>query len=443
LSGLAKLNPNDPSKIGPYEIVARLGSGGMGVVFLGTLGSKRVAIKIVRSSYLDSPGLRTRFEREIETLKRIDSPRVARFLDSSIDEDIAWHAVEFVNGPNLNDMIKSEGPLSETNWWKLASQLMEALQAIHKLGIIHRDIKPSNIIITDNGLSLIDFGISQDSDATSLTSTGMVAGSPAWLAPEQLEGTALSPATDIFSAGSVLVFAAKGNSPWGSETSMTIPVLYQRILTASPDLSGLSDQQIEFLSGLLQSDPKKRTVLSIPKFDSDSGEMVKIRVNSSRGSTQKRGLSASPKATRPRLLRRLLLTLGSLVGLVILATLFFSGTPEKLSAAGCSTLASQRQQLIDDFQAAYRSGDSSWGEEEKTILSSLERYRNAVRSIQPSGDTTKDFLKVNVQLSDELYSMLDSLGPSQSFAYAYGPEYRKLLNHSVSIFDEGELCGSE
>lgn len=255
---MEKLRKGDPEKIGPYDLIARLGAGGMGVVFLGTRGVDRFAIKVVRSSFLDDPSLKTRFLREIETLKKVSSPYVARFLDSSIDEELAWHAVEFVNGPNLRELVDSKGPLSEADWWRLASQLKDGLESIHSLGIVHRDIKPSNIIMSESGMKLIDFGISQDSEATSLTTTGMVAGSPAWLSPEQLEGTDVSAASDLFSAGSVLTFAATGRSPWGQETSMSVPVVYQKILTGDISLEGISESQKSLITDLLHRDPIHR-----------------------------------------------------------------------------------------------------------------------------------------------------------------------------------------
>lgn len=258
MAGLEKLRPNDPETIGPYTIVARLGSGGMGVVFLGRKGAKRFAIKIVKDSFLDDPSLRSRFSREIETLRKIDSVYVARIEDFSTEGEFAWHATEFVNGPTLRELIDNEGPLNQEEWWSLARELKSALDAIHIEGIIHRDIKPSNIIISDSGAKIIDFGISLDSDATSITSTGLVSGSPAWLSPEQLEGKELSPGSDLFSAGSVLVFAATGRSPWGVETSMSVPVVYQKILTGDMDLGGLSAQQQDVVRNLQGTDPNKR-----------------------------------------------------------------------------------------------------------------------------------------------------------------------------------------
>jgi serine/threonine protein kinase len=254
-----RLRPSDPENIGPYKLIARLGAGGMGVVFLGTKGTDRAAIKVVRNSFLDDPSLKTRFVREIETLKKIDSPYVAKIVDSSVEEELSWHAVEFVNGPTLRELVDTNGPLTEVLWWELAHQLGEALAAVHRLGIVHRDIKPANIIMSDTGPKIIDFGISQDSDATSLTMTGTVAGSPAWLSPEQLEGVAVTAGSDLYSLGSVLVFAATGQSPWGSETSMSIPAVHQKILTGEPNLDGLSDRQKDLIQALQKSDPSARS----------------------------------------------------------------------------------------------------------------------------------------------------------------------------------------
>jgi len=245
-----RLRHNDPEIIGPYKVIARLGSGGMGVVFLGTRGVDRAAIKVVRSTFLDDPSLNTRFFREIETLKRIDSPFVAKIVDSSIDDELIWHAVEFINGPTLRELIDTNGPLSEDAWWELAQQLGEALNSVHALGIVHRDIKPANIIMSDKGPIIIDFGIAQDSDVTSLTTTGAVSGSPAWLSPEQLEGTEIGAGSDLFSLGSVLVFAATGRSPWGDETALSVPVVYQKILSGQPNLEGLSGSQQNLVTAL-------------------------------------------------------------------------------------------------------------------------------------------------------------------------------------------------
>ena len=258
---MEKLRPGDPEQLGPYKIIARLGSGGMGVVFLGSQGSRRVAVKVVRSSFLDNPSLRTRFEREIDTLKKLKSKHVAAYLDSDVDGELAWHAVEFVNGPTLREQIEHDGPMSPDEWWAFYENLKTALTDLHAFGITHRDLKPSNIILSETGIKLIDFGIAQDSEATSITTTGTVTGSPAWLSPEHLEGTELGPASDLFSAGSILVYAAKGTSPWGNETTMTVPVAFQRILSLDLRLDGLNPEFEPAVRALLVSDAASRSFI--------------------------------------------------------------------------------------------------------------------------------------------------------------------------------------
>ena len=256
---MQRLRPDDPETIGRYSLVARLGSGGMGVVFLATAGSQSVALKVVRTSYLDNAHLHSRFVREIETLKKIDSPHVAKIFDYSVEEDTAWHAVEFVSGPTLKQKVETDGPLEAGEWDKLARELQAGLGDIHRLGIVHRDLKPANIVMGDNGVKLIDFGIAQDDDATSMTMTGLVAGSPAWMSPERLEGEDDSPASDLFSAGSVLTFAATGNSPWGASDKTTVSTMLTRIISGTPNLEGLTSDQERVVRGLLTPDPARRS----------------------------------------------------------------------------------------------------------------------------------------------------------------------------------------
>jgi serine/threonine protein kinase len=276
-----RLREHDPETIGPYKLIARLGAGGMGIVFLGTKGVERAAIKVVRNTFLDDPSLKARFVREIDTLSKISSPYVARIIDSSTEADLAWHAVEFVNGPTLRELISSGGPLAEEDWWQLAQQLTDGLDSFHQLGIVHRDIKPSNIIMSETGPKIIDFGIAQDDDATSLTMTGAVAGSPAWLSPEQLEGSEITSGSDLYSLGSVLVFAATGKSPWGDDTSMSVPVVYQKILSGASDLNGLSESQRATVEALQDTHPGSRRFIGkaskhAPKKPRD--EKTRVRV---------------------------------------------------------------------------------------------------------------------------------------------------------------------
>jgi serine/threonine protein kinase len=255
---LQTLSKNDPKSIGPFTLFARLGAGGMGVVYLATRGTQSVALKVLNASTVENPQARYRFKKEIQTLRQIDSPFVAKVIDSHADEETAWLAVEFINGPDLKALVEDRGPLPFDQWITLAHGLLSGLQAIHAEGVIHRDIKPGNILISETGPKIIDFGISQDLDATSLTTTGLMAGSPAWLSPEQIDGAKLTSATDIFSAGSVLNFAASGVSPWGNQNTSTNSVIFNNILSKSPNTSKIPEPQRGLIEALLEKEHKSR-----------------------------------------------------------------------------------------------------------------------------------------------------------------------------------------
>jgi len=252
------LASSDPKKIGQFTVVARLGSGGMGTVYLATRARQRVALKVLSNALLSDPGARLRLSREAETLEKLSSPYIARLVDWRVSEEEAWLSLTFINGDNLRDLVLQNGPLPEPTWWALAAGVLEALKVSHQKEVVHRDIKPSNIVMSHDGPVVIDFGISQGIDATRLTSTGGFQGSPAWLSPEQLEIENVGTLSDIYSLASTLVFAATGQSPWGPEGSLTVPVLFSRILANKPDLSGLSPQQVEFLTPLFSADPESR-----------------------------------------------------------------------------------------------------------------------------------------------------------------------------------------
>ena len=258
---MERLRPGDPEQIGPWQIVNRLGSGGMGLVYLGTDGTRSAAIKTVREHLLEDPTSRTRLSREVLSLKKVKSKYIAEIVGSDTDASTAWIATSFVDGPSLKKLIEKEGPLKEAQWIDLAKGLFQAISAVHKVGIIHRDVKPSNILIAASGPKLIDFGISFSSDSTSLTKTGLVAGTPAWLAPEQFENREVTSAVDNFALGSVLYFAATGSAPWGDEDSSAAHVMRQ-ILTSEPDLKKLTPTQRDVIGQLLEKDPKKRIIAS-------------------------------------------------------------------------------------------------------------------------------------------------------------------------------------
>lgn len=254
---MERLRASDPEQIGPWQIVNRLGAGGMGIVYMGTNGTRAAAIKIVRDFLLEDPTSRTRLAREVTSLKKVKSKYVAEIVGADIDASPAWIATNYVDGPSLKTLIDNEGPLSEPQWFELATGLISGLAGVHAVDVIHRDIKPSNILMSTTGPRLIDFGISFSSDATALTRTGMVAGTPTWFAPEQFQNTKITTAVDNFAAGSILYFAATGTSPWGNEDTSVANTMNQ-ILTKDPDLKLLSENQRIIIGQLLDKNPKNR-----------------------------------------------------------------------------------------------------------------------------------------------------------------------------------------
>ena len=249
------LEPRDPAALGPWVTRRRIGAGGMGVVFLAENGQTQAAVKMVRPGLLDDPHVQTRFSREVDTLRRVRDVHICGYLDADVDHDPAWMATEYVPGPTLRDQVTDAGPISGEAWWQLAQGLAQALAVLEVHGVIHRDFKPANVILADRGPVLIDFGIAHPEEATSLTLTGMVAGSPSWLSPEQADGHPVTTASDVFSLGSVLAYAATGRPPFGS--GQTVAVLYA-IVTAEPDLLGIDKERADLLQTLLAKRPADR-----------------------------------------------------------------------------------------------------------------------------------------------------------------------------------------
>lgn len=258
---MERLRAGDPEQIGPWQIINRLGSGGMGIVYMGTNGTRAAAIKVVRDFLLEDPASRTRIAREVDTLLRVKSEFVAEIVGSDVNGNPAWIATDYVDGPSLKTLVEKEGPLRFDEWIEFAKGFLSAVAAVHSVGVVHRDIKPSNILISKAGPKLIDFGISFTNDATSLTGTGMVAGTPAWLAPEQFLGREITVAVDNFAAGSTLMYAATGKVPWGAEDSSVGAVMHT-ILVEEPDTSLLTEFQIEIITPLLIKDAASRKTAS-------------------------------------------------------------------------------------------------------------------------------------------------------------------------------------
>ena len=250
------LGDADPRDIGPYHLVARIGAGGMGVVYLAKDATgNQVAVKLVRAELADDPGFRARFRREVEAGQRVGGICTAKYLDADVVSERPYLVTEYVAGGNLADRVSTEGPLVGDQLVGLAVGLAEAIVAMHAAGVIHRDLKPSNVLLAPHGPKVFDFGISHAADATSLTQTGIVVGSPAWMAPEQARTGEATPAVDVFSWGATVAFAATGRSPFGE--GRPDAVIY-RVVHESPDLNGVPPKLYDLVARALQKDPAAR-----------------------------------------------------------------------------------------------------------------------------------------------------------------------------------------
>ncbi|MEY9872939.1 outer membrane protein assembly factor BamB [Streptacidiphilus sp. MAP12-33] len=252
------LEADDPAVIGPYRLVARLGAGGMGRVYLArSAGGRTVAVKVVRADLADNPDFRDRFRREVAAAQSVDGAYTAPVVDADRDSATPWLATAYVLGPSLTEAVAQYGPMPEDTVRALGAVLAEALTAIHGAGLIHRDLKPSNVLLAADGPRVIDFGIARalDGAGAALTSTGVVVGSPGFMSPEQASGKRIGPEGDVFSLGSVLAFAATGHGPFGQESAASL--LY-RVVHESPDLERVPASLREAIGACLAKDPADR-----------------------------------------------------------------------------------------------------------------------------------------------------------------------------------------
>ncbi|HXT89680.1 MAG TPA: serine/threonine-protein kinase [Trebonia sp.] len=247
----------DPERIGSYTIIGRLGAGAMGQVFLArSTAGRLVAVKTIRVELAEEPGFRARFAREVAAASRVSGVFTAAVIEADPDADLPWVATAYVPAPSLSTLVKKAGPLPVPAVRWLAAGCAEALQSIHGAGLLHRDVKPSNVLVAPDGPRVIDFGVARAAERVQLTSTRGAAGTPAYMAPEQArDATLASPASDVFSLGATLVYAATGHPPYRGETVMDILV---RLATEPPDLDGLPDELSALVTACLQRVPRDR-----------------------------------------------------------------------------------------------------------------------------------------------------------------------------------------
>ncbi|WP_371566334.1 serine/threonine-protein kinase [Streptomyces canus] len=251
------LGVDEPTAVGPYRLLGRLGSGGMGRVYLGrSAGGRTVAVKIVHPHFALDEEFRARFRREVDAARRVGGAWTAPVLDADPEAAVPWVATGYAAGPSLTSAVTDGGPLPEHSVRVLGAGLAEALVAVHGLGLVHRDVKPSNVLLTVDGPLLIDFGIARATDGTaSLTSTGVSIGSPGYMSPEQILSKGVSGAADVFSLGAVLAYAATGVPPFPGDSSASL--LY-KVVHEEPELGSLTGELRDLVGACLSKSAQDR-----------------------------------------------------------------------------------------------------------------------------------------------------------------------------------------
>ncbi|MEU1277328.1 PQQ-binding-like beta-propeller repeat protein [Streptomyces sp. NPDC005805] len=247
------LTQHDPRRIGPFEVLGRLGAGGMGLVYLARSASgRRVAIKTVRTELAEDQLFRVRFTREVEAARAVSGFYTAAVVDADPRAAVPWLATAYVPAPSLEEIVNECGPLPAQAVRWLAAGIAEALQSIHGAGLVHRDLKPSNVLVVEDGPRVIDFGIASGVSNTRLTMTNVAVGTPAYMSPEQArDSRSVTGASDVFSLGSTLVFAATGHAPFhGANPVETVFML----LREGPDLEGLPEELRPLIEHCMQMD---------------------------------------------------------------------------------------------------------------------------------------------------------------------------------------------
>jgi hypothetical protein len=250
------LEEGDPQVVGGYRLAARLGSGGMGRVYLShTPGGRAVAVKVIRPELAENAEFRRRFRAEVAAASRVHGLYTAPVVDSDTEGAVPWCATAYVPGPSLDDAVREHGPLPVDTVLRLIAGVAEALQAVHREGIVHRDLKPSNVLLAADGPRVIDFGVARAADATSLTQSGVSLGTVAYMAPEQVLGGEAAASADVFALGQTAVFAATGGAAFGEGDPHA--VLY-RVVHEEPDLGRLPVELRELVAWCLRKPAAER-----------------------------------------------------------------------------------------------------------------------------------------------------------------------------------------
>jgi hypothetical protein len=247
----------DPEQVGGYTLLGRLGAGAMGQVYLGrSVAGRLVAVKTIKAELADEPDFRTRFGQEVAAARRVSGAYTAAVVAADSEADIPWLATVYVPAPSLNQLVLACGPLPAPAVRWLAAGCAEALESIHRAGLVHRDLKPSNVLVSLDGPRVIDFGVARAAERIALTVTRGGVGTPAYMAPEQARDTRqATSASDVYALGAAMLFAATGHPPYQGETVMDVLV---RLATGPPDLGDLPPELTDVVAGCLERDPRSR-----------------------------------------------------------------------------------------------------------------------------------------------------------------------------------------
>ncbi|MGW3425354.1 serine/threonine-protein kinase [Streptomyces phaeochromogenes] len=248
--------PGDPKRVGPYRIIGRLGSGGMGTVHAGLdPAGLRVAVKVIRAAQAEDPEFRARFRREVQLSARVQGPCLIPLLAADADVESPWLATTYAPGLTLNQHLTAHGPLTHATLYAFATGTAQALAAIHAADVVHRDVKPQNVILTPAGPRVLDFGIAHAADGTSVTRTGVMTGTPGWISPEHYRTGTAGPEGDMFAWGILVTYAANGRLPFGAGAP---DVVAYRVMSADPDLDGVPAPLREIVERALAKEPDSR-----------------------------------------------------------------------------------------------------------------------------------------------------------------------------------------